>query len=320
MTIAVTELEVIEAGLRWIEDGYSVALATVIETWGSAPRKAGSQLLIRADGVFLGSVSGGCVEGAVIRQTMELLTGEKHGQRLSFGVSTEDAWSVGLSCGGEISIWVERAQSSVLQELIVSIRSRIQVGLYLPMKDETMTVVQQWSSTPTFTSLIQSSGHALCLYTPSPRIFIIGAVHIAQALVPMVQGVGYEVIVIDPRSIFLESERWFHVKRVSDFPEEYLPTQNMSSHDAVVALSHNPTFDDEALLLALEADAFYVGALGSRKNHAKRCGRLQNRGLSTTQVSRISGPIGLNIGAQTPSEIAVSILAELIQAHRTRTT
>lgn len=317
MMIAVTELEVLETGLRWIEEGDSVALATVIETWGSAPRKAGAQLVIRADGVFLGSVSGGCVEGTVIQQTMEMLAGEKHGLRLSFGVSTEDAWSVGLSCGGEISIWVERAQSSVLQGLISSIQSRIQVGLHLPMKDEAMTVVQEWSSTPTVTSLIQPSGHALCVYTPSPRIFIIGAVHIAQALVPMVQGVGYDVVVIDPRSIFLESERWHYVKRVSDFPEEYLPTQNLSPHDAVVALSHNPTFDDEALVLALEADAFYVGALGSRKNHAKRCERLQERGLTTTQVARISGPIGLNIGAQTPAEIAVSILAELIQTHRT---
>ena len=317
MTMAVTDIEVLEAAVQWIQSGYSVALATVIETWGSAPRKAGSQLVVRQDGVFVGSVSGGCVEGAVVQQALDMLAEEKTGQRLSFGVSTEDAWSVGLSCGGEISIWVERTEQSVLQELISALHSRTLVGLSLPMNDKGMLPVNAWETEPTFKSLLQTNGQAVRVYTPSPRLFIIGAVHIAQALVPMAQAVGYDVVVIDPRAIFLESERWSYVKRVSDFPEEYLTTQNVGSHDAVVALSHNPIFDDEALWLALEANAFYVGALGSRKNHAKRCARLQERGLSLEQVARISGPIGLDIGAQTPAEIAVSIIAELIQAHRT---
>lgn len=314
--MVVTELEVLETALQWIQAGQTVALATVIETWGSAPRKAGSQLVIRQDGLFVGSVSGGCVEGAVVQQTLEMLAGEKRGELLSFGVSTEDAWSVGLSCGGQISIWAERAEASVLQDLISAIHSRRLVGLSLSLSDKEMLIVHEWASDPTFKSLIQSSGQAVRVYTPSPRLFIVGAVHIAQALVSMAQSVGYDVVVIDPRSIFLESERWSYVKRVSDFPEEYLATQRLGPHDAVVALSHNPNFDDEALFLALEANAFYVGALGSRKNHAKRCARLQERGLSPERVDRISGPVGLDIGAQTPAEIAVSILAELIQAHR----
>ena len=313
--MVVTELEVLETAQQWIQSGQSVALATVIETWGSAPRRAGSQLAIRQDGLFVGSVSGGCVEGAVVQQTLKMLTENENGQLLSFGVSTEDAWSVGLSCGGEISIWVERVQQSVLQELISAIQSRRLMGLMLSMTDREMDIVHEWESEPTFKSLIQSNGQAVRVYTPSIRLFIVGAVHIAQALVPMAQAVGYDVVVIDPRAIFLEAERWSYVKRVSDFPEEYLATQNIGVHDAVVALSHNPIFDDEALYLALEANAFYVGALGSRKNHAKRCARLQERGLSSTQVARISGPVGLDIGAQTPAEIAVSILAELIQAH-----
>ena len=313
--MVVTELEVLETAVQWMQAGQSVALATVIETWGSAPRKAGSQLVIRQDGVFVGSVSGGCVEGAVVHQTLEILAEDKNGQLLSFGVSTEDAWSVGLSCGGEISIWVERAQQSVLQELISAIHARKLVGLHFSMADTVMVTVDAWESEPTFKSLIQSDGQAVRVYTPSIRLFIVGAVHIAQALVPMAQAVGYDVVVIDPRAIFLESERWSYVKRVSDFPEEYLTTQNVGPHDAVVALSHNPIFDDEALWLALEANAFYVGARGSRKNHATRCARLQERGLGSDQVARISGPIGLDIGAQTPAEIAVSILAELIQVH-----
>lgn len=318
MMMAVTDLEVLETAYEWLKEGRSVALATVIETWGSAPRKAGSQLVIRDDGIFVGSVSGGCVEGVVVRQTLELLTTDKRGQLLTFGVSTEDAWTVGLSCGGEISIWVERAQQRVLRELIAVIRLRRLVGLCLSMVDTEMVIVHEWVTEPTFKSLIQRSGPAVRVYTPSPRLFIVGAVHIAQALVSMAQRVGYDVVVIDPRSIFLQSSRWSHVKCVSDFPEEYLPTQNLGPHDAVVALSHNPNFDDEALSLALKAGVFYVGALGSRKNHAKRRARLQERGLTSEQVERISGPIGLNIGAQTPAEIAVSILAELIQMQRVR--
>lgn len=317
MTMAVTELEVLETALQWMTEGHCVALATVTETWGSAPRKAGSQLAIRDDGLFVGSVSGGCVEGSVIQQTLEMFGKGVGGQLLSFGVSTEAAWSVGLSCGGEIQIWVEQVQPNTVQALVNSIQSRTLVGLHLPMTDGGMTLIHRWENEPTFKSLSQPNGGAVRVYTPSPRLFIIGAVHIAQALVPMAQGVGYEVIVIDPRSIFLESERWHSVKRVSDFPEEYLTAQQLGRQDAVVALSHNPTFDDEALFLALESNVCYVGALGSRKNHAKRCERLKSRGLSADKVAQISGPVGLNIGAETPAEIAVSILAELIQVQRT---
>lgn len=319
MTMAVTDLEVLETALHWMNSGHTVALATVVETWGSAPRKAGAQLAIREDGLFVGSVSGGCVEGAVIQETLGLLVEEKTGHLLTFGVSTEDAWAVGLSCGGNISIWVEEAQAKVLEQLIENIQHRKPVGLFLSMNEtETsrMTVCSQWSQKPTAKSLIQPGGSAFVVYQPSPRLFIVGAVHIAQALVPMVQSIGCEVVIIDPRAIFLESERWSGVERISGFPEEYFPNQRLSTNDAVVALSHNPTFDDEALYLALKAGVFYVGALGSRKNHVKRCQRLLQKGLSIQEIERIRGPVGLDIGAQTPAEIAVSIAAELIQHYR----
>jgi len=318
MTMVVTDLEVLETALHWINSGHTVALATVLETWGSAPRKAGAQLAIRGDGLFVGSVSGGCVEGAVVQETLALLTEEKTGLLLTFGVSTEDAWAVGLSCGGNISIWVEEAQARVLEQLIENIHNRKRIGLSLSMNQtgsSTMTVCSEWSQEPTAKSLIQPGGSAVVVYQPSPRLFVVGAVHIAQALVPMVRSIGFEVFIIDPRAIFLESERWSSVKRISDFPEEYLP-ERLCTNDAVVALSHNPTFDDEALYLALKARVFYVGALGSKKNHAKRCQRLQQRGLSIQEVEKIRGPVGLDIGAQTPAEIAVSIAAELIQHYR----
>ena len=176
-----------------------------------------------------------------------------------------------------------------------------------------MRVVENWQGTTNNKTLLQDDGAAMRVYNPARRLFVVGAVHIAQALIPMAKQVGYTMVVIDPRGLFLNPERWGNVPRVSDFPEEYLSSVNLGEQDAVVALSHNPTFDDEALYLALQANAFYVGALGSRRNHAKRCIRLQERGCTDTQIDRLCGPIGLNIGSQTPAEIAVSIVAEMIQ-------
>lgn len=310
--MVVTELEVLTCAQTWLRDGYPVILATVVDTWGSAPRRAGAQMVVRQDGIFLGSVSGGCIEGAVIQNAMEETRG---GRLLTFGVSTEDAWAVGLSCGGEISIWLEALTLDTVDALRFAIQERRVIGLYLSLQSEVpMRIIEDVNDIMVTTkSIRQADGTAVYAYQPMRRLFIIGAVHIAQALVPMAKQVGYQVVIIDPRSIFLKDARWGDVERISDFPEEYLSNVNLGSRDAVVALSHNPTFDDEALYLALQRDVFYIGALGSRRNHAKRCIRLQERGLLPEQVARISGPVGLDIQAQTPAEIAVSILAEMIQ-------
>lgn len=311
----VTDLGLLKQAVEWQEQGYGVTLATVIDTWGSAPRKAGSWLVVREDGLFEGSVSGGCVEGAVIRDVLE---GDSSQARLlTFGVSTEEAWSVGLSCGGELSIWIERATQSVLEYLICAIERRKTVGLQIDLSGvQPMCVLTDCSVLPDSKTLRQPTGETVRVCSPARRLFVVGAVHIAQALIPMAQRVGYVVTLIDPRSIFLDDARWGSVERNSDFPEEVFSDVNLGLYDAVVALSHNPTFDDEALWWALQSNAFYVGALGSRRNHAKRCTRLVERGCSPAQTDRICGPIGLNIGAQSPAEIAVAILAELIQYQR----
>ncbi len=310
-----TDLGLLQQAVVWQEQGYGVTLATVVDTWGSAPRKAGSWLVVREDGLFEGSVSGGCVEGAVIREVIE---GDPSQARLlTFGVSTEEAWSVGLSCGGELSIWIERATQSVLKDLICAMERRETVGLQMDLSGvQPMSILTDCAVLPDSKTLRQSTGEVLRLCSPARRLFVIGAVHIAQALIPMAQRVGYVVTLIDPRSIFLEDARWGTVERRSDFPEEIFPEVNLGLHDAVVALSHNPTFDDEALWWALQSNTFYVGALGSRRNHAKRCTRLLERGCSPAETERICGPIGLNIGAQSPAEIAVAILAEIIQHQR----
>ncbi len=310
-----TDLELLRQAVEWQEQGYTVTLATVVDTWGSAPRKAGSWLVIREDGVFEGSVSGGCVEGSVIREVIE---GDAEQARLlTFGVSTETAWSVGLSCGGEISIWIERAIQSVLEDLIRAIERRETAGLQIDLSGvQSMSCVQPCTALPNSKTLRQPTGEVLRVCVPARRLFVVGAVHIAQALIPMAQRVGYAVTLIDPRSIFLDDARWGKVERHSDFPEEILSQADLGPYDAVVALSHNPTFDDEALWWALQSHVFYIGALGSRRNHAKRCTRLQERGCSISETDRVCGPIGLNIGAQTPAEIAVAILAEIIQHQR----
>ena len=309
--MSVTDIEILQKGLLWAQEGHQVVLATVVQTWGSAPRKAGAHMVIREDGLFEGSVSGGCVEGAVLQEGLDIAKGAR---LLKFGVSTEQAWAVGLSCGGEIAIWIELLDETVIQRLVEGVNARQTVGLCLSLQAiDTMTITADWQVAPTSKTLLQEDGRAIRVYTPTRRLFVIGAVHIAQALVPMAEQIGYSVILIDPRGIFLEEKRWGNIQRFSDFPEEILPKQNLDRHDAVVALSHNPLFDDEAFWAALQAEVFYVGALGSRRNHEKRCLRLQERGCTVEQTNRISGPIGLDIGAQTPSEIAVSIIAELIQ-------
>ncbi len=317
-----TDIDVLSTALTWLALGQKVLLATVVSTWGSAPRKAGAHMVIREDGLFEGSVSGGCVEGEVIKEALGLLErGTSVGCQIEFGVSTETAWSVGLSCGGRIVIWLVPVVPSILDNVMSRIARREGVGLYFSQSGQQVQMVeavydglQSVAQSPK--SIVQPDGAVIRLYTPPKRLFIIGAVHIAQVLTSMAQQVGYVVHVVDPRGIFLSPERWGHMQTSADFPEEYLTTVCLDKYDALVALSHNPTFDDEALYLALQRDTFYVGALGSRRNHAKRCARLQERGCTELQTERIHGPVGLNIGAQTPSEIAVSILAELIQQQR----
>ena len=311
--MATTDVDVLYTALEWAKTKSKVVLATVVQTWGSAPRKAGSHMAIREDGIFVGSVSGGCVEGEVIQRAIDGFDGV--GVLLDFGVTTEDAWEVGLSCGGEIQIWLEYVQVSILQELCSKIDQRIPCAIRLSLRTVEPMLVIEGTTEGTHKSIIdaQNDQVAIRAYYPSRRLFVVGAVHIAQTLTVMAQQVGYEVFVIDPRSIFLEKERWGDIERIDAYPEEVFEKWTLGCQDAVVALSHDPKIDDEALEIALGSDAFYIGALGSRKNHAARCQRLIDVGCNEEDVrTRIHGPVGLNIAAKTPSEIAVSILAQMI--------
>lgn len=314
----------------WQEAGRRVALATVIETWGSAPRPVGSHLVIDEDGNFDGSVSGGCVEGAVVADAIDAIASRKT-RLLSFGVADETAWRVGLSCGGQIRVLVQpvgegldlsslsRLNALRFEREAVASKTELETGITVITRAGDDAPDEVSSALVSGVSRMAADGlHFINVYRPSPRLVIIGAVHIAQALVPMAALAGFETLVIDPRTAFATQERFGTVDLVADWPEDVLPDRPLDAFTALCAITHDPKIDDGALKMALEAGCFYVGALGSRKTHAKRVERLQALGLAPHAIARISAPIGLSIGAATPAEIAVSVLAEVIQALRTR--
>ncbi len=307
---------VLTAAREWHAAGRGVALATVIETWGSAPRRAGSHLAIRDDGLFEGSVSGGCVEGDVITEATGLIASRGH-KRLDYGVADATAWEVGLACGGKISVLVQaldeaRFPSGLIEGLIEARAAGRAVTLRTDLKDGTTAVVEDNASPASVGDA--ASAVFVQTYAPPLRLAVIGAVHIAQSLVPMARLLGYTPLVIDPRGLFAADARFDGITLDDGWPDEALARWRPNAASAVVALTHDPKLDDVALAAALRSPAFYIAALGSRKNHAARLERLRGMGLS--DVERVRGPAGLDIGAAGPSEIALSIAAQMVAAWR----
>jgi xanthine dehydrogenase accessory factor len=324
-----TAADPLAAATGWLADKRKVALATVTRTWGSAPRQAGSQMAVREDGAFTGSVSGGCVEGSVIGEAQAALEDGK-ARNLKFGVSNEDAWAVGLACGGTIEIHVTPLladkQQKVLAELtrardakhaavlatdLASGESRL---LY-PDTDGTdaLTEAARIQARRDESATVEAEGKSwfLTVFNPPLDLAIIGAVHIAQPLARMAPVADYAVRIIDPRTGFATSDRFPGGTLSHQWPDEALASAPLTARSAIVALTHDPKLDDPALSAALRSPAFYIGALGSRTTHAKRLERLRADGFSDAELARIHGPIGLDIGAHSPAEIAIAILGEM---------
>lgn len=316
----------------WAEEGRTLALATVVETWGSAPRRTGSHLVIDSEGNFEGSVSGGCVEGAVVVEAMTVMSDNKPCM-LEYGVEDETAWRVGLSCGGRIRVYVQPilANSNVglsaalLQRINLEREARRGVIVQTDMNTGKNKLVIEDEMGPLEACLkigrsvmVGEAGNEvfLTVLVPPARIIAIGAVHISKALVPMCKVAGYDLTIIDPRGAFASPERFPGARLVCEWPKDAFKAIKLDKFTALAALTHDPKIDDFAIAAALVADCFYVGALGSRKTHAKRQTRLTNTGATESSLARISSPIGLDIGAVNPEEIAVSVLAEIIQALR----
>lgn len=321
--------DVLEQAAEWMANGKKVALATVIGTWGSSPRPVGSQLAVDEDGAFVGSVSGGCIEGAVVGEALASIADGKP-RVLDFGVTNEQAWEVGLACGGNIKIFVDdETEPDTVSRLIEgrplamvtqldtgarSIVSTNDVTGELSLDDGSVTLARDALFHDRSRAFNSDDGEMFAQVFSTPlRMFVIGAVHIAQALVPMAATAGYDITVIDPRGAFATSARFPGVTLSEDWPDEALQQFKPDSRSAVITLTHDPKLDDPALHVALKSDAFYIGSLGSRKTHAGRLERLGEAGFGDMDFARIHAPVGLALGATSPAEIAVSILAQIIE-------
>jgi xanthine dehydrogenase accessory factor len=301
-----------EQALAWIGQGHGVALATVAKAWGSAPRAPGSHLIIRDDGRFEGSVSGGCVEGDVIAQSSDVLADQKP-RLCNYGVTNAQAWEVGLACGGQLDVLLQPISAAGFPpELVTLCLAETAAGRSVTVANPLDGGVAQVASA-------EAPGAFLNSYHPPLRVAIVGAVHISQALAPMAELLGYEVLVIDPRMAFAAPERFAGFTLSHAWPDEALAAWKPNGRSAIVTLTHDPKLDDPALEAALASDCFYVAALGSRKTHAARLERLSAKGFSAAALARIHGPAGLNIGAETPAEIAASVLAQMTAALRKAT-
>ena len=304
-----TDLSVLKSAVEWLQSGQSVAIATVVQTWGSAPRPVGSWLAIRADGQIAGSVSGGCVEDDLIRRVQTEILTRNTPEMVVYGVTQQEAARFGLPCGGTLRLLVEpKPELAVLEKLLENISThqitRRSVNL---------------STGKSILSLGDRSDEFVCTeqemqttYGPRWRMVIIGAGQLSLYTADFALASDFEVIVIDPREEYAEGLNRTDITFSKGMPDDVLLEIGVDSHTAVVALTHDPKLDDIALMEALKSPAFYVGALGSRKNTQKRKERLLDFDVSQEQVEKLHGPVGLYIGALTPPEIAVSILAEVI--------
>lgn len=323
-----TDNDIPEIALGWHRAGRGAVLATVVETWGSAPRQAGSQLAVAGDGTFMGSVSGGCVEGAVVTAAVEALA-EGAARVLTFGVSDDQAFAVGLACGGTIGVLIEPVGQAMPEPMLadlVAARAQRRAAAYLvntktwerriaaPAKDPMADVIDARMRADK--SGTEEDGWFIAIHNPPLRMIVVGAVHIAQALLPMARACGYDPTLIDPRGAFGASARFPGEVISDDWPDAALAALHPDARTAVVTLTHDPKLDDPALLAALASPAFYIGCLGSSRTHAKRLDRLRAAGVTDVQIARLKAPVGLDIGAKSPAEIAVSILAQITQSLR----
>ncbi len=309
-----------ETALAWHRAGKGAALATVVETWGSAPRRVGSQLAISGAGEIAGSVSGGCVEGAVVVEALDAIEAGKP-VMLEYGVSDGDAFAVGLACGGTIRVLVEPVGSVIPEALLadlVAARAAREAVAYVTGPGGRGLAREGYAERFRMDrSGLEADGETfVAIHNPPLRLIVVGAVHIAQALVPMARTLGYDPVVIDPRESFASPARFPGTRLIADWPDEAVATLGLDGRTGLVLLTHDPKLDDPALMAGLRSDVFYIGALGSTRTHGKRVARLHEAGFSEAEIGRIHGPIGLDIGAAGPAEIAVSILAEMTRVLR----
>ncbi|MDH3320077.1 MAG: XdhC family protein [Betaproteobacteria bacterium] len=302
------DIEVLRSAEAWRKSGHRVTLGTIVKTWGSAPRPVGALVVVRDDGQVVGSVSGGCVEDDLIDKVRSQAVARDAPQLVTYGVTNEEATRWGLPCGGTLQVVLEPVTArSGLAELLETISKQQLVKRRLEMDSGRVTVeAGRWSDALEFDGKVLSTVHG-----PRWRLVLIGAGQLTHYLTEMAKMLDYHVTVIEPREEYSAAWNVAGVKLDRGMPDDVIAALNLDGHSAVVALTHDPKIDDLALMEALKSAAFYVGAIGSKKNNDARRKRLLEFDLSESEIARLHGPVGLYIGSKTPPEIAVAILAEM---------
>ncbi len=302
------DIEVLRSAEAWRAAGRRVTLGTIVKTWGSAPRPVGALVAIRDDGQVSGSVSGGCVEDDLIEKVRAKSVAAEKPSLVTYGVTNEEATRWGLPCGGTLQVVLEPvSEKSGIATLLETISKQQLVRRRLDMGSGNVTLAPG-----TWQDVIEFDGKVLTtLHGPRWRLLLIGGGQLTRYLAEMAKMLDYHVTVIDPREEYADGWDVPGVALDRGMPDDVLLKLNLDGHSAVVALTHDPKLDDMALLEALKSPAFYVGAIGSKKNNDARRKRLADFDLSEAEIARLRGPVGLYIGSKTPPEIAVAILAEM---------
>jgi xanthine dehydrogenase accessory factor len=308
------DVEVIRTAMDWMNRGHRVVLGTVVRTWGSSPRPPGSLMIIRDDGQVAGSLSGGCIEDDLIERVKRGELAQRLPQSTTYGTSAEEAQRFGLPCGGTVQIVLEPLSAqSLLRELLGSIEQHRVVRRRLEMATGLVSMAPSQEG-----DAVRFDGQTLeTVHGPRLRLVIIGGGQLSRYLASMAVMLDYRVTVCDPREEYHEG--WEAIEGVTLsrlMPDDLVIAMNFDAHSALVAVTHDPKLDDLALMEALKTPAFYVGALGSRRNNESRRKRLLEFDVSQAEVDKLRGPVGLNLGGKTPPEIAMAIVAEMTAVRR----
>jgi xanthine dehydrogenase accessory factor len=302
------DTQVLKKADEWLREGQRAVMGTIVRTWGSAPRPVGALVAIRGDGLVVGSVSGGCIEDDLVDKVRTQALAAERPQRVTYGVTAEEAFQFGLPCGGTIELILEpMSAESKIGELLARVAAGRQTLRTLDMKTGRVTLEDgRGSDVLTF-----DDARLVTVHGPRLRLLVIGAGQLTHYVAQMALALDYQVTICDPREEYADGWLVPGTALVRTMPDDTVVDFKPDRNTAILALTHDPKLDDLALMEALKSDAFYVGAIGSHKNQAKRRERLLEFGVTPAELARLHGPVGLKNGARTPPEIAVSILAEL---------
>jgi xanthine dehydrogenase accessory factor len=323
--------DILEEALKWLDKELNVILATVISTWGSSPRPVSSQMVINNKNKFSGSVSGGCVEANVIGECKKLIKEKKLYKKIEFKVSDDKAWKTGLACGGQISVLLEKIdikKKIILQKIIKKKKEKTPFAVITDLKSGGSFIFEKnkkidnkfknYSKKINLhldskkNGLIKNTNMFIKNYDKPVKVIIIGAVHIAEHLINFSKNLNFQIILIDPRNFFSSNKKYPDVKVINKWPEKAFKDIKVDKNCALITLSHDPKIDDPAIQYALNNRFFYIGSLGSKKTHKSRCLRLKRAGFTSNRIKKIKGPIGIKLGGKSATEIALSIISQLV--------